>query len=481
MHRDAVLDDQPTPDDGVPRRHRTAPQPRLDRVRQRARRTATPSSGQTTRSPHAPTDSSPISPVRPRQAAPPRVAISRASRADIEPGAVPQLALQHRRPGLQPQRGRVRRRRTVAPQPDRRAGRPQLGHRRQPAAQDHVRRRAVRGPTRGGAEPDHLVGRGPDDVRQPRPGRSSSRRRRGSRPGGGRTAPGRTRPRPASRTGGCAAGRRAARPARRCGVISDVETLNGEHGASAIRVIAAGERSWWRVDQPLRLGQDLVVVLDDRVRRQAAVLHRQRHRAAGRVEPHAQVAGRGDLGGDQVAGTARVDVEVVGGGGAAAQGQLGQPDVGADVRRLLVQPGPQRVERDQPVEQPAGQRRREGPGQVLVQVVMGVDQARRDQAAAGVDRAGGVGGGSAGPPIALIAPSVTATQPPGISRRASSTVATSSAPVISRSARAGFSTPCILPSADAPCRGGRAGGQPAGASRPPRRRSSRCRPRPTSP
>ena len=27
-------------------------------------------------------------------------------------------------------------------------------------------------------------------------------------------------------------------------VISDVETLNGEHGASAIRVIASGERSW---------------------------------------------------------------------------------------------------------------------------------------------------------------------------------------------------------------------------------------------
>ena len=44
----------------------------------------TPSSAHTTRSPQAPTDSSPISPVRPRQAAPPRVAISRASRADIE-------------------------------------------------------------------------------------------------------------------------------------------------------------------------------------------------------------------------------------------------------------------------------------------------------------------------------------------------------------------------------------------------------------
>jgi len=28
-------------------------------------------------------------------------------------------------------------------------------------------------------------------------------------------------------------------------VTSDVETLNGEHGASAMRVMAVGERSWW--------------------------------------------------------------------------------------------------------------------------------------------------------------------------------------------------------------------------------------------
>ena len=85
VHRDAVLDDEPAADDGVPRGHRPAAQPRLDRVRQRAgergRRRAPTRPGPRRR----PTDSSPISPVRPRQAAPPRVAISRASRADIEP------------------------------------------------------------------------------------------------------------------------------------------------------------------------------------------------------------------------------------------------------------------------------------------------------------------------------------------------------------------------------------------------------------
>ena len=61
-------------------------------------------------------------------------------------------------------------------------------------------------------------------------------------------------------------------------------------------------------------GQDLVVVLDDVVRRQPTVLDRQRHRAAGRVESHAQVPGGLDLGGQQVAGAAGVQVEVVGAG-----------------------------------------------------------------------------------------------------------------------------------------------------------------------
>src|SRR3954469_18073835 len=54
------------------------------------------------------------------------------------------------------------------------------------------------------------------------------------------------------------------------------------------------------------------------------------------------------------------------------------------------------------------------------------------------------GRGSAEDPIPLISPSVTATQPPGISRRASSTVATRSASVTSRSAGAGCMA-AILP------------------------------------
>ena len=306
----------------------------------------TPSSPQTTRSPHAPTDSSPISPARPRQAAPPRVAISRASRADIEPAPWRSLPCSIAVRASSHSDAESADAEPSHAQPDRRTGGAQLGDRRQPAAQDHVGRRAVRRPDaarRPAGRPRRRRARPRGPARS---GRSASRRRRGSRPAGGRTARGRTRPRPAvshrwvcSRTSS-----RSASSAVR--VISDVETLNGEHGASAIRVIAGGDRSWCAATRRSRVGQDLVVVLDDGVRRQPAVLDRQRHRAAGRVEPHAEVAGGGDLGRDQVAGAARVHVEVVGRGGAAAQRQLGQPDVGADVGGLLVQPRPQRVERD---------------------------------------------------------------------------------------------------------------------------------------
>ena len=61
------------------------------------------------------------------------------------------------------------------------------------------------------------------------------------------------------------------------------------------------------------------------------------------------------------------------------------------MRGLLVEPAPQRVQRAQPVEQVAAESRTEGPGQVLVEVVVGVDEPRRHQAVGGVDDAGRIG------------------------------------------------------------------------------------------
>ena len=91
------------------------------------------------------------------------------------------------------------------------------------------------------------------------------------------------------RPGGCAGARRAARPARRCAVISSGVTENGEHGASAIRTIAPGAAVVVPADEPLGVGEDRVVVLHHRVGRQAAVLLRQAHRAPGRVEPQPEL------------------------------------------------------------------------------------------------------------------------------------------------------------------------------------------------
>ena len=95
--------------------------------------------------------------------------------------------------------------------------------------------------------------------------------------------------------------------------ISSGVTENGEHGASAMRTIAPHARSWCSADQPLAVGEDLVVVLHDRVGREPAVLLR-----AGSSSPRvgwkrmpssraARISAR-----DQVAAAARVHVEVVG-------------------------------------------------------------------------------------------------------------------------------------------------------------------------
>ncbi len=136
--------------------------------------------------------------------------------------------------------------------------------------------------------------------------------------------------------------------------------------------------------QAFGVGEDLVVVLHHAVGREAAVLLGQAHRAPGGVKAQAHLGRRGDLGRDQVTATTGVHVQVVGGRGGAAQCQLGQADPGRDVRRFLVESAPHGIQRPQPVEEIAAQRGREGPGEVLVDVVMGVHEPRRHQAAVGL-------------------------------------------------------------------------------------------------
>ena len=294
MHELGVLHDR-TPATTVCRAATgPAAQPRLDRIGRARRRTRRPSSGQHTRSPTAPGASSARARPRGRGTPPSRGSRSRARRgpphrlrprAQLRPSSIALRASIH-------SDARVGRRRAVAAEADRR--RPRRGAR----APARCRRRRSSCSSSGSARRPMPARAEPARPRR-RSGRCSARPTlRSLHPADvlevlDRAAAegllARTCPRRGPRRGGCAAARRAARRARPCARMSSGVTENGEHGASAMRTIAPHDRSWCSADQPLAVGEDLVVVLHDRVGREAAVLLRQAHRPARRVEAHARV------------------------------------------------------------------------------------------------------------------------------------------------------------------------------------------------
>ncbi len=138
------------------------------------------------------------------------------------------------------------------------------------------------------------------------------------------------------------------------GVESDVEAFGelgrGDHqsfGDRERRTGSEGDAHHGSVsgvvmepDQPFGLGENRVVVLDDRIWREPAVLLRQAHRAASGMETETELPGGLDLGGEEVATALGVHIEMIGGCGASAEGQLGESDPGGEVARLLVEPRP---------------------------------------------------------------------------------------------------------------------------------------------
>ena len=349
-----------------------------------------PSSGQTTRSPQAPD----------RQLADlagPAEARRAAAGGDLQ--GVPGRHRRRRRaaacpaasPSGPPARARRSRPTPSRPRRARPARRPPAARRPAPARCPGSCWTTGSAPPRPAPRPAGSTSSGvrPDARAPARPGRSSSRRRRGSRPAAGRTCARQKSSsscvshrwvcsRTSSRSASSAvrahqrrrdAERRARAPAR-CGSSPSASGRGGAPPAAAES--ARISSSSWTTES----GGSPPSLTDSDIEPRVGWKRMPRSRAAA-------ISAR-----DQVAGAARVHVQVVGRGGAAAERQLGEPDVGADVRGLLVQPRPQRVQRDQPVEQAAGQRGGERAGQVLVQVVVGVDQARRDQAAARVDACG---------------------------------------------------------------------------------------------
>ena len=133
---------------------------------------------------------------------------------------------------------------------------------------------------------------------------------------------------------------------------------------------------------PLGRAQDLIVVLDELVRRQAALRLAEIHGAARGDEAHPELLGGRDLRVQELDAAGGEDVVVVEDRRAARQGKLGQPRPGRGVLGRVVDARPERIELAQPGEEVGllGARAREG----LEEVVVRVDQTGGDERAAEV-------------------------------------------------------------------------------------------------
>src|SRR2546426_7741188 len=109
----------------------------------------------------------------------------------------------------------------------------------------------------------------------------------------------------------------------------------------------------------------------------------QVHRAAARVESQAELGRHLDLSLEQSAGAGRKHIVVIGGGGAATQRKLGESDLGGGPLPIRVDGGPDGIELAQPIEEPS--LLSPHSSERLVQVMMGIDQARQRDQPASVD------------------------------------------------------------------------------------------------
>ena len=164
--------------------------------------------------------------------------------------------------------------------------------------------------------------------------------------------------------------------------LSHREGRAGRQGDLDLRAIAA---LVVLADQALAVRQDYFALLHRLLRRQATIGFAQAHRTAGEHGAHAQLAHRLDLHVDGILQAAREQVMVIGGGAAAGQQQLGQRHLAGQRQLLRREARPDRVERFQPGEQRLVDHRRPGAGEGLVEVMVGVDQARQQHVLAGIE------------------------------------------------------------------------------------------------
>jgi len=124
------------------------------------------------------------------------------------------------------------------------------------------------------------------------------------------------------------------------------------------------------LDEAQAIFQDGGLILHQSVRGQSALALAHAHAAPAGVETHTDFPG-GENGILQAAAVG-VEIEVVRGGGAAGEHELGHGGEGGHPEHVRGEPGPHRVKVLQPVEQLRILGPGQGPGQALVHVVMGV-------------------------------------------------------------------------------------------------------------
>ena len=140
--------------------------------------------------------------------------------------------------------------------------------------------------------------------------------------------------------------------------------------------------------QPLAVLQDGIHILNQVIRRQTSVAPSPGHAAPGGMEPDAQLIRCPKLLVDEVLRThLGKHIMMVHAGGAAIFQQLPQPHQGAVVDAVLVQSPPDLIQRPQPRKQLHFLHLRQVPGKGLIQVMVGVHQARIYKTVGCVDNA----------------------------------------------------------------------------------------------
>ena len=133
------------------------------------------------------------------------------------------------------------------------------------------------------------------------------------------------------------------------------------------------------------VAQDRLVVLNDIVGRQPAVLYREAHGAARHRHTQTQRARFLDLDVDRVLEARRKQIVMVGSGRAAGKQKFDQRHAHREAQLVGPYPSPDRIERDEPGDQIRLQAGRMRANQRLIEMMVGVDEAGKHDVARGVE------------------------------------------------------------------------------------------------